>query len=111
MDRAPKTLTPERYQVASSGIPPTLRGQLEDDQGRVRSNDDNRSHLETHILPVLGPLSMHAIRREEIEALVTALDVKIAEHTMSSKTAKNVWGTCTRMFRDAAFAKPGTGLR
>jgi integrase len=30
---------------------------------------------------------------------------------MSDKTARNVWGTVKRMMRDAAHAKPSTGLR
>jgi len=42
---------------------------------------------------------------------VAALDAKIAAGAMSDKTARNVWGTVGRMLRDAAHAKPSTGLR
>jgi integrase len=79
-------------------------------EGRVRSNQDNRAHLETHILPVLGAIDMRAIERDEIERLVAKLDAKI-EAGMGSKTGQNVYGTCTCMFGDATYAKPGTGLR
>jgi len=79
--------------------------------GRVRSNDDNRAHLEHHVLPVLGPLGMRAIGREEIEGLVSKLDAKVQAGTMSPKTAANVWSTTTKLFRDAAYAKPSAGVR
>ncbi len=83
---------------------------LEARDGRVRSNDDNRAHLEHHILPVLGLLDIRAVVRQDVERFVAALDRKVRDG-MSVKTARNTWGTCTRLFRDAAFAKPATGLR
>jgi integrase len=78
---------------------------------RVRSNGTNRAHLETHILPVLGLLDVRAIVREDVERLVDKLDSKMKAGTLSAKTAKNIWGTCTRLFRDATYAKPASGLR
>jgi integrase len=80
-------------------------------EGRVRSNGDSRSHLDTHILPVLGPLDMQAVGRVEVEGFVAKLDAKVQAGTMSAKTAKNLWGTCSKMFDDATNAKPATGLR
>ena len=80
-------------------------------EGRVRSNADNASHLEHHVLPVIGTHELRAVGRDEIERFVAKLDEKIARGTLSAKSAKNIWGTCTRLFRDAAFAKPSTGLR
>ena len=80
-------------------------------KGRVRRLRDNRAHLEHHVLPVLGPLLMARVARPDVERFVDALDAKVRKGELGAKSAKNIWGTCTRLFRDAAFAKPSTGLR
>jgi integrase len=72
---------------------------------------DNASHLTHHVLPVIGPVSILKLTSKHGDALVGALDAKIVAGTMSAKTARNVWGTIRRMLRDAAHAKPATGLR
>jgi integrase len=84
---------------------------LEAREGRVASVCDNKTHLEHHILPVLGSHTMTAVTAKEIESVVTELDRKVRAGEISAKTAKNVWGTCSKMFDDAAHAKPGEGLR
>jgi len=84
---------------------------LDSREGRIRSNDDNRAHLKTHLLPVLGTLDVRAVEREDIERAVAKLDAKIAAGTMSPKTGANIFGTLTKLFRDAAYAKPSTRLR
>jgi integrase len=71
---------------------------------------DNGSHLKHHVLPVIGQVSILRLLPADGDALVAALDKKI-EAGMSNKTARNVWGTIGRMLRDAAHAKPSTGLR
>jgi len=79
--------------------------------GRVASVRDNKGHLNEHILPVIGPLAISAVRSKDIEDVVAALDRKVLAGEMSAKTAKNVWGTCSKMFDDATHAKPSAGLR
>jgi integrase len=84
---------------------------LESRDPSVPSNEDNRSHLNTHVIPIIGQLDMRTIGRQQIEALVSKLDAKVTAGKMSPKTAKNVWGTCSKMFDDATNAKPATGMR
>jgi integrase len=62
-------------------------------------------------LPVIGHQSVLSLTSSHGDTLVAALDAKIAAGAMSDKTARNVWGTVGRMMRDAAHAKPSTGLR
>jgi integrase len=80
-------------------------------EGRGQSTRDNESHLKTHILPVIGLLDMRAVTSEDIRRLVDALDAKAAKGGKRAKTMLNVWGTCTKMFDDAARAKDATGLK
>lgn len=80
-------------------------------EGRIASVRDNKGHLKEHVLPVLGPLVMRAVQPADVEAFVAALDQKVREGAIGAKTAKNVWGTCSKMFDDAAHAKPASGLR
>jgi integrase len=84
---------------------------LEARTGRVASVSDNKTHLEQHILPVIGPYAMSAVTSKEIEDVVAALDRKVRASELSTKTAKNIWGTCSKMFDDATHAKPAEGLR
>jgi len=80
-------------------------------EGRIASTESNRGHLDRHILPVIGPHAMTAVTAKEIEDLVAALDVKVAAGELNAKTARNIWGTCSKMFDDATHAKPSAGLR
>jgi integrase len=72
---------------------------------------DNKSHLEQHILPVLGPFAMRAVEAKDVETFVAALDKKVNASELTAKTARNIWGTCSKLFDDAAHAKPAEGLR
>lgn len=80
-------------------------------QRAPRTRRDNESHLTHHVLPILGPVPMAGLSSAHGDELVASLDAKIAAGKMSDKTARNVWGTVRRMLRDAAHAKPATGLR
>jgi integrase len=71
----------------------------------------NASHLTHHVLDVIGHRAILALTSADGDALVAELDAKIKAGTMSAKTARNVWGTAKKMLRDAAHAKPATGLR
>ena len=73
---------------------------------------DNGSHLKHHILPSLGESVLIVdLKHDDGDRLVAYLDAKIADGSMSAKTASNVWGTARTMFGAAAHAKPATGLR
>jgi len=80
-------------------------------KGRVRRLRDNRAHLEHHVLPVLGPLLMARVARPDVERFVDALDAKVRKGELGAKSAKNIWGTCSKLFDDATNAKPAEGLR
>lgn len=82
---------------------------LKSREGRVRSNDDNASHLNDHILPVIGTLDMRAVVGADIERLVDKLDAKVEAGALGAKTAANIWSTCGTMFDDATHAKPAEG--
>ena len=84
---------------------------LEARAGRVASVRDNKGHLTTHILPVLGTVEMAKVKREDIERVVGALDAKVRAGDISAKTAGNAWGTLSKLFDDATNAKPAEGLR
>lgn len=79
--------------------------------GRVASVGDNRAHLERHILPVIGWRTMADVTAAHVEAVVESLDAKVTAGALNAKTARNVWGTCSKMFDDATHAKPSAGLR
>jgi integrase len=78
---------------------------------RVRSVTDNESHLIHHVLPLIGSLDMQAITSASGDTIVARLDAKIEAGEITDKTARNIWGTAKKMFKDAAHAKPATGLR
>lgn len=84
---------------------------LEAREGRIASLRDNRAHLESHILPVIGTLEIARVNRGDVERLVSALDAKVRNDGLSAKTARNIWGTCSKLFDDATNAKPAEGLR
>jgi integrase len=70
----------------------------------------DKGRLKGYVLPVLGPLAMHAVSREDVERVVEDLDRRIAlpaEHTdrISWKTASNAWVLVSKMFKDAMSAK------
>jgi integrase len=80
-------------------------------KANVRSVGDNESHLIHHVLPLIGSLDMLAITSANGDTIVARLDAKIEAGEISDKTARNIWGTAKKMFKDAAHAKPATGLR
>jgi integrase len=79
--------------------------------GRVRSVGDNERHLRNHVLPVLGVLEVARVTRADVERFVASLDAKVSKGELSAKTARNIWGTCSKLFDDATNAKEATGLR
>ncbi len=80
-------------------------------EGKISSNVDNERHLRIHVYPTIGTLSMKAIRRADVERLVSVLDRKVEAGELTSKSAANIWGTVSKLFDDATNAKVHTGLR
>ncbi len=70
--------------------------------GAVR---ENRSHWQHHLEPVLGTKHIKDWTPVDLRGLVHVLDQKIESGEMKWKTAHNIWATCSRMCRDAAFSK------
>ena len=80
-------------------------------QRSPQSRRDYGQQLKTHVLPIIGHVSILSLSAAHGDRLVASLDTKIAAGTMADKSARNVWGTIKKMLRDAAHAKPSTGLR
>jgi hypothetical protein len=81
---------------------------LEEREGRVASVRDNAGHLKNHILPVIGAIPMARVTRHDVESVVADLDAKVRAGKLSTKSAINLWGTCSKLFDDATNAKPAT---
>lgn len=64
-----------------------------------------RSHLDTHILPVIGDLTMASVRARDLERIVQNLDALVAARALRWKSALNIWGTVTKAFDDAHRGK------
>lgn len=79
-------------------------------RARAASVADDRSQLDTHVLPSLGARDVRAITRDDLEGLVEELDGKVRAGTISWKTATHAWGVVTRMFADASGAKRRTSV-
>ena len=70
----------------------------------------DKGRLTNHVLPIIGPLGISAVKREDIERVVENLDSKILlteddDDHLSWKTVSNVWVLVTKMFDDAVNSK------
>jgi len=65
----------------------------------------NDAHYRHHIAPVLGAKHVRDWDAADLRALVASLDAKIRDGAISWKTAQNIWGTATKMCRDACRSK------
>ena len=75
-----------------------------EERGNTTTRDD-ASRLEHHVFTKLGDRPMAAVTRDEVEAIVEALDGKVRADELSWHTAWNAWAVVSRMFRDASNAK------
>ena len=66
---------------------------------------ENDSNLRIHFFEHHAHLPMESIKREMLEDFVTTLDQAIVAGTMKWKTARNVSGTVSKLFDEAANAK------
>lgn len=64
-----------------------------------------RSHLRTHVLPVLAGRTMAGVARRDVERIVEQLDDLVDAGKLRWKSAVNVWGTVTKLFDDASRGK------
>ncbi len=71
----------------------------------LASVDDDRGRLDTHVLPTLGARDVRSITRDDLEALVDALDRRVRAGELGWKTATHAWSLVRLMFADAAGAK------
>ena len=84
---------------------------LEDRERRgLTTVSDDRSRLELHVLPTLGPKAMANVTRDDLKGLVRELDDKVRKASadggrFSWKTAVHVWGNVTKLFSDAVKSK------
>lgn len=71
----------------------------------LTSTRDDRGRFKLHIEPHIGHLPMPSVTRDDIQRLVLALDTKIQAGELGWKTATNVWGVVTKMFKDSVASK------
>lgn len=69
------------------------------------SVSDNEAHYRHHIRPVLGGIKVADWLPADLRRLVAALDEKVLTGTVEWKTAKNIWGTASKMCSDAHTSK------
>jgi len=71
-----------------------------------RDPKEARAHLRCHLLDVLGwDRPVVAITKDDVERVVRDLDGKVRSGTMRAKTARNIFGTLTKLLDDACSAK------
>ena len=78
---------------------------FQDQAARGIQTDVDRGRLSVHVLPAFGSKPVATISRNDIEAIVDALDRKVMAGEIKWKTASNVWGLITKAFDDAKNAK------
>ncbi len=71
----------------------------------LTSVDTDRGRLKKWVAPVLKTKPLVAVTREDIEAIVEALDAAVQAGAVSWKTAVNIWGLVSKMFKDACASK------
>ncbi len=65
----------------------------------------DRGRLDNHVLPVIGDRPLAEVTRDELRAVVAALDAKSASGAFSWRTAVRCWGLVTKLFSDAVDSK------
>lgn len=102
---APKGSKPAEPADAE-GMERWLAGWLADRKRRgYTSTPENESHYRQHIEPAIGPKHVRQWTADDLRLLTNVLDGKVQEATISWKMARNVWGTATKMCKDAMKSK------
>lgn len=76
----------------------------------IKWSSKSRCQFDKHIVPFFGTMPIVAVSRNDCERFVSTLDAKIATGQLAWKTAQNVWGLVTKMFKDCRKSK-NTALR
>ncbi len=75
-----------------------------DRRGLTTTNDKGR--FQNWIEPSIGHKPMATVTRRDLEEIVEKLDAAaVPGGSIRGKTARNIWGVCTKMFRDASASK------
>lgn len=64
-----------------------------------------RSHLDAHILDIIGAKRMADVTAHDCERIVERLDAAVDDEELKWKSAINIWGTVTKMFDDTCRGK------
>lgn len=71
----------------------------------LASVDDDRGRLRKWVFPPWRDKAVVDLTRADVEALVEDLDAHVRAEDLSWKTAVNVWGIVSKMFKDACSSK------
>lgn len=71
----------------------------------ISSTVDNEMHWRHHIRPALAGKHVRDWTPDDMRRLVVSLDDKIATGELAPKSASNIYGTATKMAKDAAHSK------
>jgi integrase len=71
----------------------------------LRRQRNEKSRMQTHVLPRIGPKPMAAVTSHDLKELVFALDEKVRADSLSGATASKVWSLVAKMFDDASASK------
>ena len=66
---------------------------------------ESLQHYHNHIAPALGGKHVAEWTEDDLRDFVLVLDTNVAEKKLRPKTAKNIWGTATKMVADAVRSK------
>ncbi len=67
--------------------------------------DDDRGRFNRWFLPRLGNHDVRTVERAHLEDHVGYLDNSVRADQLAAKSARNIWGLVSQMFRDACSAK------
>lgn len=78
-----------------------------DDRERrgLSSVESDRGRIANHVSPLLGPLLIRDVSRDDLRAVVERLDDAVRAKALHWNTARKVWGLVTKLFSDACRAK------
>ncbi|MGC4088435.1 MAG: hypothetical protein QM756_11165 [Polyangiaceae bacterium] len=105
---APKRARAQRHEPEEpvGGMPAWLALWLVERKKRgYTSTPENASHYREHIEPAIGPKHVRDWTADDLRLLTRVLDAKVQACELSWKTAANVWGTATKICKDASTSK------
>lgn len=65
----------------------------------------NRADFRKWIEPIIGHFAIATLKRSDVERVVRHLDAAVVRSDIRWKTARNVWGTLSKMMRDCCRSK------